>query len=392
MSTTAQHVADLEWIDRKRYFWAMGLFYPLSPVLAIGLAYATGWGLLFWLPWAFIYLLVPVLDYSFGEDSLNPPDAVVESLNQDKYYRWLLYLSVPGHFISLILAAWAFASGFWGWFALVGLTLSSGVMVGGVAINTGHELGHKKGALERNLAKLVLTTTAYGHFFIEHNKGHHKDVATPEDPASARMGENIYQFAFLREIPGAAKRSWNLEVERLERKGKNALSLENEIVQTTLGTTLLFGGIVAAFGWITLPFLVFQAAYGWFHLSLANFVEHYGLKRQKDADRRYERPLPEHSWNTNHLLSNLLTYHLQRHSDHHANPTRWYQTLRHYEGVPELPSGYPGMYWAALIPPLWRKVMYPRLLEHYDHDLNKVNVHPPKREALLEKYHRPQPA
>lgn len=388
MSVSAEHINDRHWVDSKRYLWALSFFYPLGPVTAIALAYATGYGAFFWTPIALFYIGMPLLDLIVGDDPNNAPEETLERLNQDRYYRWMLYATVPGHFISLVLCAWVVSTGDWSLLSLIGLTLTMGV-IGGFAINTGHELGHKKGKLERTLAKLVLTTVGYGHFFIEHNKGHHKDVATPEDPASSRLGENIYGFAFGREIPGAAKRAWGLEKTRLERKGKSVWSMENDIVQTAIGTALLYGVIVLAFGLITLPFLIGQTIYGWWQLSFANFVEHYGLLRQKQASGRYERVQPEHSWNTNHIVSNLVTFHLQRHSDHHAHPTRWYQTLRHFDNTPQLPAGYPGMYLIAMFPPLWRKIMDKRVLDHYGYDMTKVNVDPRQREALFAKYHRP---
>lgn len=388
MSVSAEAFTERHWVDGKRYLWLLSFFYPLAPVTAVALAWATGHGAFFWLPVIVFYTVMPLLDLLVGDDPNNAPDEILQRLDQARYYRYVLYATVPGHFISLIVCAWAVSSGQWSVLSLVGLTLTMGV-IGGFAINTGHELGHKRGRLERNLAKLVLTTVGYGHFFIEHNKGHHKDVATPEDPASARMGENIYGFAFTREIPGAARRAWRLEKERLERKGASVWSMDNEIIQTTLGTGVLYGAIVAVFGLVTLPFLIGQTIYGWWQLSFANFIEHYGLLRQKDANGRYQRARPEHSWNTNHIVSNLITFHLQRHSDHHAHPTRWYQTLRHFDGTPQLPTGYPGMYLLAMVPPLWRRVMDRRLLAHYGHDMHRINVDPRQRSALFARHHRP---
>ncbi|MEQ9738165.1 MAG: fatty acid desaturase, partial [Algiphilus sp.] len=123
----------------------------------------------------------------------------------------------------------------------------------------------------------------------------------------------------------------------------------------------------------------------WF-LTMANYVEHYGLLRQKQDDGRYERCRPEHSWNTNHTMSNLVLFHLQRHSDHHAYPTRSYQSLRHFEDLPTLPSGYPGMFTLAMFPPLWRAVMDPRVLELYDQDIHRVNLDPKQRDSILRRY------
>jgi alkane 1-monooxygenase len=175
------------------------------------------------------------------------------------------------------------------------------------------------------LAKGVLALVGYGHFYIEHNKGHHRHVATPEDPASARFGESIYQFAG-REIPGAWRRAWARERSRLTRNGKNCWSWENQIFQLLGLTLLLYGILVAVFGGITVPFLIAQAAVGWFQLTLANYIEHYGLLRLKMADGRYERCRPEHSWNSNHPISSFVMLNLQRHSDHHSNPMWRYQS------------------------------------------------------------------
>lgn len=389
---SANAPADTTYVDTKRRSWLSSVIVPpLLLPLGAGLAFWTGWSIFFWLPLLVSYTLYPVLDYWLGEDEDNPPESAVDDLEADPYYRYLTYAIIPLQFAVFIWAAWLVGTGGLGWFAILGLSLSMGAL-GGIAINTGHELGHKKGALERALAKISLIMVGYGHFYIEHNKGHHRDVATPEDPASARMGENLYQFA-AREIPGAMRRAWRLESQRLRRKGKHPLSLENDIVQTTLGTALLYGGVLAAFGWWpVLAFLAIHTAYGYFQLTMANFVEHYGLLRQKEADGRYERPLPEHSWNSNHAVTNLVLFHLQRHSDHHAYPTRRYQALRHYDDAPQLPSGYALMFLVAQIPPLWRKVMYPRLLKHVGHDLNKVNLDPKKRDELFARYHRPQEA
>lgn len=373
--------------DKKRYLWTFSLFYPYLPGLFVAFAYLTGWpGWLWAFPVAF-YGLVTVLDHITGEDTNNPPDWAVAQMEDDPFYRKVIYGAIPGLFVNVAIGAWAFTSGLFPVWALVGLVVSVGI-VGVFGLNIGHELGHKKNERERWLGKLADCVIGYGHFYIEHNRGHHRYVATPEDPASARMGENLYAFG-LREVPGAARRAWRIEVERLQRKGSPVLSLDNEIVQTTLITAALWGGLTMAFGWLALPFLIGQGAIGWFHLTLANYVEHYGLLRQKEANGRYERCQPEHSWNTNHIFSNLILFHLQRHSDHHANPTRRYQSLRDFENSPQLPSGYPGVWLLAMVPPLWRMVMDKKVLEHYGYDMNKVNVAPEKRDKLFAKYHHP---
>ncbi len=256
---------------------------------------------------------------------------------------------------------------------------------GGAGINAGHELGHKKTAVERMLARLALAPTGYGHFNIEHNRGHHRDVATPEDPASSRLGESYYRF-MRREIPGALRRGWKLEWDRLERQGLPWFSVRNEILQTGVITALVWAGLVAWLGAAVAPLILIQAFIGYTLLTSANYVEHYGLLRQKTPGGRYERPEPRHSWNSNHGLSNILLYQLQRHSDHHAHPTRRYQSLRHFDEAPQLPTGYFGMFLLAFFPPLWFRVMDPRVIEHCGRSAARINMDPEKRDALVGRY------
>jgi alkane 1-monooxygenase len=275
------------------------------------------------------------------------------------------------HFIVLAGGAWYVSSQQPGWIGLLGLSLLVGA-ISGFGVNIGHELGHKKESADRLAARLVLAVPFYGHFTIEHNAGHHAQVATPEDSASARMGESIYRFA-LREAPGGVRRAWELEARRLQRRGFSLWSWRNQILQSYAVSVLLYGGLIAVFGPVIIPFLLIQAAWAWWQLTSANYIEHYGLLREKRPDGRYERCQPKHSWNANHLASNLVLFHLERHSDHHANAARRYQSLRHYEDVPQLPSGYFGMFLLAYVPPLWYRVMDPRLLALVDGDLERVN-------------------
>jgi alkane 1-monooxygenase len=262
--------------------------------------------------------------------------------------------------------------------------LSVGVL-GGVGINTAHELGHKKDSLERWLSKITLAQTWYGHFYIEHNRGHHVRVATPEDPASARFGETFWEF-LPRSVWGSLRSAWRLEAQRLRRLGKRPWHPSNEVLNAWLMSVVLWGALIAVFGLVLIPFMVIQAVFGFALLETVNYLEHYGLLRQKTTSGRYERCTPEHSWNSDHLVTNLFLYHLQRHSDHHANPTRRYQTLRSVDGAPNLPSGYATMIALTYIPGIWRRVMDHRVLEHYGGDITRVNLCPRRRERLLAKY------
>ena len=276
--------------------------------------------------------------------------------------------------------------------AVVGLALIAG-SYSGLGINTAHEMGHKKPKFEKLLAKIVLAVPAYGHFCIEHNRGHHTYVATTEDPASSRMGESIYQFV-LREIPGSFKRGWQQEAERLNKQGKSSWSINNDILQSFAISLILQGTLIALFGWVMIPFLLIHNVWAWFQLTSANYIEHYGLLREKLPSGRYERCQPHHSWNANYIFSNIVLFHLERHSDHHANPTRRYQSLRNFDDIPQLPNGYYGMYLVAYIPWLWYKIMDKRVinLPHIQGDLSKVNIQPSEAERIYKEFGNMQTA
>ncbi len=369
------------WRDPKRYAWLLGLIIPMLPFISWGLVEATGLGA-FWFYGPFlVFVIFPVLDMVVGVDAENPPDSIIKWLEQDRYYRWCTYAFIPVQYAGLVFACWLWADGGLSVLDSLGLALTMGV-VSGIAINTAHELGHKRERMEKWLSKVALAQSGYGHFFIEHNRGHHVRVATPEDPASARLGESFWAF-LPRTVWGSLSSAWGLERKRLARLGHSAFSIHNDIVQAWAMTVALFAVLTIAFGPVVLPYLLLQAVLGFCLLEVVNYLEHYGLLRQRREDGRYERCRAEHSWNSNNVASNVLLYHLQRHSDHHANPTRRYQALRHVDEAPQLPTGYAGMILLACVPPLWRRVMDPLLLDHYEGDLSRANIAPRRRAEVL---------
>jgi alkane 1-monooxygenase len=372
--------------DRKRLLWLLSLSYPLLPLLGLALHAWTGYEIMLGVPLVLGHGLMPLLDWLVGEDVNNPPEDVVPQLEQDRYYRWLTWATVPLHFVALIACAWWVGTQSLSWGALFLLAYVAGAG-SGLGLNTGHELGHKYTAIEQWLARLVLAVPVYGHFTVEHGQGHHRWVATPEDHASARMGESIYRFA-LRELPGGVTRAWAIEKSRLQKAGKSTWSWHNTMLQSYAIAAVLQVGLLVSFGWLMVPFLAVHNIIAWWQLTSANYVEHYGLLRDKLPSGKYETPKPHHSWNANHVVSNLATFHLQRHSDHHAYPSRRYQSLRNFEDLPQLPSGYSGMFPLAYVPPLWFKVMDPRLLAlpHVRGDMRKINIDPLAREAILKRY------
>lgn len=364
------------YVDRKRMAWLLSVVFPLVTLMAVALHArfdSDGWLLL---PLAVVYLLVPLLDWILGEDLSNPPEAVVPQLEADFYYRVLPWLTVPLYLLGLVVATWYAVTADLDWPAWLVLAYAAG-LVGGLAVNTGHELGHKRSWPDPLFARLALAIPVYGHFSVEHNFGHHRQVATPEDSASARLGESIYRFA-LREIPGGVKRALAIETERQARRGRSFWTPHNEILQSWLVSATLQGGLVVWLGWEAVAFLLIHNVVAWWQLTSANYVEHYGLKRSRQADGGYERCRPHHSWNSNHVASNLLLFHLERHSDHHAYPQRRYQSLRDFPDLPRLPSGYFGMFLLAYVPPLWFRVMDPRVLalSHVQGDPARLNIDP----------------
>jgi alkane 1-monooxygenase len=379
-----QGVETPAWTDGKRYAWLLGMLVPSLPLLAWAAVELTGFGIFWFAGPVVVFGLFPLLDLLIGTDAENPPDSVIAWLEEDRYYRWCTYAYIPLQYASLVLACWLWSSGDLSTLDSIGLALTTG-MVAGIAINTAHELGHKRASMERWLSKVALAQTGYGHFFIEHNRGHHVRVATPEDPASSRLGESFYEF-LPRTVKGSLTSAWHLEGVRLGRMGKGPWTIHNDVLNAWAMTAALFAVLTAVFGWVVLPYLVVQAILGFSLLEVVNYLEHYGLLRGHRPDGRYEITRPEHSWNSNNVASNVLLYHLQRHSDHHANPIRRYQALRHEDGAPQLPTGYAGMIVLAAIPPVWRRVMDHRVLEHYGGDVARANVHPRTRARVLARY------
>ena len=395
-----------QWRDKKRHLWLMGLIPAVALLVMMPVVYGLnqlGWHTAaqvpLWIGPLLLFVLLPLLDLRFGPDGQNPPDDVMEALERDQYYRRCIYLYLPFQYISVILGAYLFTAadlswlGFDGalpWPAKIGVALSVGTL-GGVAINTAHELGHKKEEVERWLSKAALAQTCYGHFYIEHNRGHHVRVATPEDPASSRFGESFWTF-LPRSVWGGLKSGWELEANRLRRAGKSTWHPSNDVLNAWVMSLVFWGALIAVFGWSLWPFIVISSVFGFSLLESVNYLEHYGLLRQKLPSGRYERCTPQHSWNSDHIVTNLFLYHLQRHSDHHANPTRRYQTLRSMDGSPNLPTGYASLIGLTYFPPLWRRMMDHRVLEHYQGDITRVNIQPSKRAKILARYGGAAPA
>lgn len=376
-----------DWRDRKRYLWPLGIVAAFGPFFGWILVHFFHWGIFWSVGFWMFALMIPLVDAVARIDQRNPPDEVLAQLEDDPYYRWCVYAFLPVQFAGFFFGFWCLRYAPMATGERIAMSLTLAVSTA-IAINVAHELGHKKPRLEKNLAKIALAPSCYGHFQIEHNVGHHVRVATPADPASARLGESLWVF-WPRAIYGGLRSGIALERARLQRRGKRFWSPANDVVQSWALTLVLVAILTVAFGPGVLPWFVLQAVVAVLILEAINYIEHYGLLRPVGENGRPGKIAPEHSWNCDFICSNLFLYHLQRHSDHHANPRRRYQALRSCDVAPQMPAGYAALALLALVPPLWRRVMDPRVVAHYDGDVTRANLQPNKRASLLRKYPPP---
>jgi len=345
---------------------------PLSYYWSQGSAHADTWP---WLVISVVFGVIPLLDFIVGRDPANPDERdEVPALEAQGYYRLLSLATVPLLLAMLVWSGWIFASyEGWSWVGQLGWVLSVGTVMGAIGITVSHELIHKDPTLEQNAGGLLLAAVCYAGFKVEHVRGHHVHVSTPEDASSSRFGQSLYAF-----LPHAYKHNflnaWKLEAERLKRRGLPALHWRNELIWWYAISALFLLGFTLALGALGALFFLGQAFIAFTLLEIVNYVEHYGLHRRKLDNGRYERTNAHHSWNSNFLLTNLFLFHLQRHSDHHAYAKRRYQVLRHFDDSPQLPNGYAGMIVLAAFPPLWRAVMDPKVRAYYageEHQLSE---------------------
>ena len=302
------------------------------------------------------WIIIPFLELFIEPDSESLTAAEEEIAKNDRTYDWILYAIV---FMQLP-ALWLFLDSMRDeglrLIDRIGRIATMGMLCGTFGINVGHELGHRNNRFERTLAKLSLMTSLYMHFYIEHNRGHHKKVATPEDPSSARFGEPLYTF-WARTVVFSYLSAWKIANREMMKKHGKILTWRNEMFQAHVIQLALVLVIYFLFGlMITLYFLV-AAVMGMLLLETVNYIEHYGLSRKQTANGNYERAMPSHSWNSNHVIGRMMLFELSRHSDHHFLASRKYQVLKHHDDAPQMPTGYPGMMMLALLPPAWFFVM-----------------------------------
>lgn len=329
----------------------------LLPAAAVWLAlHGVAADLAAWLPIAFIFGVLPVIDGLLGLDTSNVDAEDAAHSMKLGYFRLLPILALPVWLLILIYCIQHFQDLPLGPIGTVGWVLSTGILGGILAINPAHELIHKTAWFERACGGLLLTSVGYHGFKIEHVRGHHVHVATPLDNSTARLGESVYAFVS-RALLRNALSAWRIEAQRLRALGLPAWSWRNEMLGWTILwlTVIVAAALFAGIGGAT--FFVAQGLGAAASLEVINYIEHYGLMRTQIAPGRYERVTHLHSWNASQRLSNWLLFNLQRHSDHHARASRRYPALLHHDDSPQLPAGYATMYVLALLPPLWHRIM-----------------------------------
>ncbi len=330
---------------------------PISTITSI---YLSGF-------WSFLtvvitFIFIPLIELFTRQDDTNLDEADAESKSINPFFDILLYGNVLWIYGILAFLGYMLTNHTYSFYELVGLTLSTGILLGSSGINVAHELGHKAGWLAQTAAKCLLLPNLYMHFTIEHNYGHHLRVATPEDPATSRYGEVIYSF-YWRTISQSWLSAWHIESARLRKINKPSFGIHNRILRYTgyqiiylLSAYLIFSPLVA--------FVFFIAGVtGIFLLESINYIEHYGLVRCLMPNGKYELVQTHHSWNSDHEAGRILLYELTRHSDHHYKANKKYQLLNHYDESPQLPFGYPSSILLAMVPPLWFKIMNPKVQE-----------------------------
>ena len=336
------------WRDLK---YLIAYVAPVAAFLGIYLQGAWSFGSIY-----IGFVTIPLLEFFTPRSAENIDPKREPQRAASRFFDMLLYLNIPVLYGLICYYFNTIAGGGLAPYETVGMTLSVGLIVGTIGINVAHELGHRSTWYEQMMSKVLLLTALYTHFFIEHNRGHHKNVATDEDPASARLGESLYAF-WWRSITGSYRNAWKLERERLEKRGKPFWSWTNEMIRFTAFQALYLLAIGLIWGWFMIGYAVAIAVVGFLMLESVNYIEHYGLRRQKLDNGRYERVSPRHSWNSDHELGRIFLYELTRHSDHHFKASRKYQILRHFDDSPQLPMGYPAAILLSSVPPAWFKVM-----------------------------------
>ena len=310
----------------------------------------------------FTFVFIPVLEIIVKKSDEKYTDEEKKNRNLDPFFDLLLYLNIPIVFgiFFFSLEKLALASSV---YDIIGIILSASIVMATNGINVGHELGHRKSLIARTCSKLLYLPCQYMHFYIEHNFGHHINVATPEDPATARYKQTVYSF-WITSVIRTYVSAWEIQLKLLKVSKRSFFSFKNDMVFYTLFQLSFLVFIYYNFGLYLTLLSILMSIVSFLFLETINYVEHYGLLRKKEPSGRYERVKPHHSWNSNHTIGRIVLYELTRHSDHHFKSSKKYQVLESLDECPHLPHGYPTSILISLIPPLWFSIMNPLVRTH----------------------------
>ncbi len=314
----------------------------------------------FWSPAAiyFAFVLIPILEVYLPKSTENHSEDVETERLSNRFFDVLLYLNIPILYSLIAYLLFVLSTRNLQTAESIGMILSVGITIGSNGINVAHELGHRNNKFEQLLSKILLLPALYLHFFVEHNRGHHKNIATDLDPASSKLNETVYAF-WIRSVWGGYMSAWKIEAQDLKRDNISVYSMRNQMIVFQLIQILYLSICYYFAGVFGLLVSIIIAIIGFLMLETVNYIEHYGLRRKQLANGRFEQVMPHHSWNSNHELGRIILYELTRHSDHHYKASRKYQVLQHHENTPQLPYGYPGSMLLSLIPPIWFRKMNP---------------------------------
>ena len=310
----------------------------------------------------FTFVFIPVLEIIVRKSDEKYTDEEKKNRNLDPFFDLLLYLNIPIVFgiFFFSLEKLALTSSV---YDIIGIILSASIVMATNGINVGHELGHRKSIIARTCSKILYLPCQYMHFYIEHNFGHHLNVATPEDPATARYNQTVYSF-WITSVIRTYISAWEIQLRLLKVSKRGFFSIKNDMVFYTFFQITFLVFIYYNFGLYLTLLSIVMSVISFLFLETINYVEHYGLLRKKEPSGRYERVKPHHSWNSNHTIGRIVLYELTRHSDHHFKSSKKYQVLESLDECPHLPHGYPTSILLSLIPPVWFSIMNPLVRTH----------------------------
>ena len=305
----------------------------------------------------YTFIFIPILEANIKEYNEVYSDDEKRKRSLDPFFDILLYLNIPivfGMFFFSLNTLLVTTSTY----EIIGIILSAGIVMATNGINVAHELGHRKSLFSRTCSKLLFLPCQYMHFFIEHNYGHHINVATPEDPATAKYKQNLYSF-WISSVTKTYFSAWRIQIKLLRVSKQSFLSIKNDMIFYTLFQISFLILIYINYGLTITIYSLLMSIISFLFLETINYVEHYGLLRKLKSNGKYERVEPHHSWNSNHTIGRITLYELTRHSDHHFISSKKYPVLESIDDSPQLPYGYPTSILISFFPPLWFKIMNP---------------------------------